>query len=169
MSQRSQSWRLHEAPEFIQKTVADHLELGHLRDVAGSFFRSVDWGERWLLGLFAAEAALLLLVLATRRHGVVQAAIFAACAATVHNAERINAWLAARWRAFAGGPYFDERGRFLGLVLCLPLLVVMAAQLGLYLTYVGREMVRAKRLQLRHEARAQQRREGGAAETRKAR
>lgn len=50
-------------------------------------------------------------------------------AATVYNAQRLNALLGQHWKSFAGQPYFDDQGVFISAVVSAPLLITMFVQL----------------------------------------
>ena len=88
------------------------------------FFHAIDWTEAWLRALLASHAVLLSTVLIYRKSERIQGALFCACTTVVLAAERLNALGNARWESFAGQNYFDERGRFISIVLSTPLLVV---------------------------------------------
>ena len=90
----------------------------------GRFLHAIDWTETWLRALLASHAVLLSTVLIYRKSERIQGALFCACTTVVLAAERLNALGSARWESFAGQNYFDERGRFISIVLSTPLLVV---------------------------------------------
>ena len=83
----------------------------------------------------------------------IQIALFLFIAAAVRAAETINAYASVHWREFATQNYFDRRGVFASVVFCAPLLIVAFGQLMAALHSCSQLIVRAKREQVRAEAR----------------
>lgn len=127
--------------------------FAEFREHAEGFVRAVDWREPWLVGLLAAHAALFAAALRLRRSAGAQIGIFLGAGALVYGAEALNGLLAGRWEAFATQNYFDKAGLFTSVVLSGPLLVCcLLTQVNL-LAIVSRDLVRLKRMELRHRAR----------------
>eukprot|EP00887_Chlorella_sp_A99_P003187 scaffold9.g3187.t1 len=122
-----------------------------------AFAAAVDWSERWIVGLLAAHALLLLVVLARLRSKAVQGAAFFLCGGTIFFAERINRLAGQHWRRFSRHNYFDPQGIFTSALLSVPLLLIMFVVLVNYLVQTSALLVRMKRRELAYRARQQQR------------
>ena len=127
--------------------------FAEFREHAEGFVRAVDWREPWLVGLLAAHFALFTAVIRLRRSAGAQICIFLGAGALIYGAEALNNLLAGRWEAFATQNYFDRAGLFTSVVLSGPLLICcLLTQVNL-LAIVSRDLVRLKRMELRHRAR----------------
>ena len=134
--------------------------FAEFREHAEGFVRAVDWREPWLLGLLAVHCALFMAVVRLRRSAGAQIGIFLGAGALIYGAEALNDLLAGCWEAFATQNYFDRAGLFTSVVLSGPLLVCcLLTQVNL-LAIVSRDLVRLKRMELRHRAREVEERAG---------
>jgi hypothetical protein len=87
------------------------------------FTESVRWSEPFIVGLVAAQAALLAAVVLLRRSHAARAVLFALCAATVFCGRLLNDAGRAWWPAFATQDYFDSQGLFMLVFVCGPLIL----------------------------------------------
>lgn len=79
----------------------------------------------------------------------------------VKSSEWINAWAAREWESFCTQNYFDERGVFISVFLCAPLLVDSFIMLILFLREASQLLVQVKKAELkqkRKDAKAGERR-----------
>ncbi|XP_073052722.1 uncharacterized protein [Primulina eburnea] len=118
------------------------------------FFHAIDWKEPWLICLISFHVFLLLLIFASRKNVNFQMCLFLLALGGVYLAERLNRILAGNWKSFAGQNYFDSHGLFLTVVWSGPLLVMAVLILVNTLFSMCHLMVRWKRAELRHRARA---------------
>ncbi|KAG6419835.1 hypothetical protein SASPL_116347 [Salvia splendens] len=118
------------------------------------FFHAIDWKERWLICLLSFHAILLLLVFVSRRNINFQMFLFLAALGGVYLAERLNRILASNWKSFAGQNYLDANGVFLSVLWSGPLLVIAIIILVNTLFSLCYLVVRWKRAELKHRARA---------------
>ncbi|TQD94907.1 hypothetical protein C1H46_019453 [Malus baccata] len=82
--------------------------------------------------------------------------LFSEGVAGVYLAERLNTFLRANWKSFAGQDYFDEGGVFLSTLWSGPLLIIAIIILVNTLFSLCRLIVKWKRAELRHRARLSQ-------------
>jgi len=97
--------------------------------LSAAFASAVDWSETWIRGVLAAELALFLLVLLTRKMFYTQCCIFLLICGLVFASETLNTHLGARWKEFARQNYFDEHGVFMATLYAGPLLCIAFVQL----------------------------------------
>eukprot|EP00611_Tribonema_gayanum_P002759 TRINITY_DN12092_c0_g1_i1.p1 TRINITY_DN12092_c0_g1~~TRINITY_DN12092_c0_g1_i1.p1 ORF type:complete len:162 (+),score=54.72 TRINITY_DN12092_c0_g1_i1:175-660(+) len=123
-----------------------------------AFCAAVDWSETWIQAILCFHAAVAAAALLSRNRLNCQISLFLTICALVRGAEWANAHAARRWSAFARQNYFDERGVFVGVVWCAPLLLVLLGMLLGFVVRSARLLVAVKRAQLRRElaARKQQ-------------
>jgi Transmembrane protein 18 len=91
--------------------------------VVGDFIDSVRWGEPFILGLCAAQVAMLWAVAAFRRRPAVQAGLLIVCATVAFAGRWLNGIGSRRWPAFATQDYFDSAGMFMLIFVSGPLIV----------------------------------------------
>jgi len=113
------------------------------------FAAAVRWTEPLVLGLLAAQLALLAAAVLTRKRWNVQTGIFVAALGMVYAAERINALGAAHWRKFATQNYFDKRGVFMSALWSAPLMLTACAVMVLAVVTSADLLVQVKRAQLK--------------------
>lgn len=79
----------------------------------------------------------------------------------VRSAEYINAWAAKEWQSFCTQNYFDQRGIFISIFLCAPLLIDSFMMLVMFLLEAAQLLVQVKKAELkkkRNDAKASERR-----------
>ncbi|KAK7277335.1 hypothetical protein RIF29_18486 [Crotalaria pallida] len=118
------------------------------------FFHAIDWKEPWLMGLGAFHVVLLLLVIISRKNTNFQMCLFLLTLAGVYFAESLNSFLGKNWRSFSGQNYFDPSGVFMSVLWSGPLLVHAMIILINTLFSLCYLIVKWKRAELRHRARA---------------
>ncbi|XP_073287627.1 uncharacterized protein [Primulina huaijiensis] len=118
------------------------------------FFHAINWKEPWLICLISIHVFLLLVTFASRKNVNFQMCLFLLALGGVYLAERLNSFLAGNWRSFAGQNYFDPHGLFLSVLWSGPLLVIAVLILVNTLFSTCQLIVRWKRAELRHRARA---------------
>ena len=94
-----------------------------------AFKTAVNWDEWFLMPLLGIYITLFLLVLLTRNNINFQFIIFTAIFVVVLCAQWINRICAENWRSFATQNYFQDRGTFVAVFLCAPLLAIATVQL----------------------------------------
>ncbi|KAI3937377.1 hypothetical protein MKW98_001948 [Papaver atlanticum] len=156
--------------EELKSAMKEHIEFmsdlverssGELRtglqpavDIFIGFFHAIDWKEPWLIGLILFHVALLLTTILSRKNINFQMCLFLVALAGVYFAENINTILASNWKSFAGQNYFDPRGIFLSVLWSGPLLIISIIVLVNTLFSLCQLMVKWKRAELKHKARA---------------
>ncbi|XP_073135235.1 uncharacterized protein [Henckelia pumila] len=118
------------------------------------FFHAINWKEPWLICLVSFHVFLLLLTFLSRKNINFQMCLFLLALGGVYLAERLNHFLAGNWKSFAGQNYFDPQGLFLSVLWSGPLLVIAVLILVNTLFSMCHLIVRWKRAELRHRARA---------------
>ncbi|MCL7030625.1 hypothetical protein MKW94_027859 [Papaver nudicaule] len=118
------------------------------------FFHAIDWKEPWLIGLLSFHVALLLTIIFSRKNINVQTSLFLVALVGVYFAESMNTFLGSNWKSFAGQNYFDKHGVFLSALWSGPLLVISIVILVNMLFSLCQVMVKWKRAELKHKARA---------------
>ncbi|KAI3987824.1 hypothetical protein MKX01_020938 [Papaver californicum] len=118
------------------------------------FFHAIDWKEPWLVGLLSFHVALLLTIILSRKNINVQTSLFLVALVGVYFAESMNTFLGSNWKSFAEQNYFDKRGVFLSALWAGPLLVISIVILVNMLFSLCQVMVKWKRAELQHKARA---------------
>ncbi|XP_061344758.1 uncharacterized protein LOC133290654 isoform X2 [Gastrolobium bilobum] len=117
------------------------------------FFHAIDWKEPWLMGLLAFHVMFLLVVIISRKNTNFQMCLFLLTSG-VYLAERLNDVLGKNWKSFSGQNYFDTSGLFMSVLWSGPLLVIAMIILINTLLSLCYLIVRWKRAELRHRARA---------------
>ncbi|KAK7271023.1 hypothetical protein RJT34_26603 [Clitoria ternatea] len=123
------------------------------------FFHAIDWKEPWLIGLLTFHVVLLLVVISSRKKTNFQMFLFLLTLAGVYFAESLNRSLGKNWKSFAGQNYFDPNGLFMSVLWSGPLLVISMIILINTLFSLCYLIVRWKRAELRHRARAASRKQ----------
>jgi len=127
-------------------------ETTFYEDAVG-FYHAVDWSERWIQALGAFHLVAWLLVFFTRRQNEMQMVLLIVILGLVYSAEWINKYAAARWDQFATQKYFDDRGVFVSVTFCAPLLLLAFCILINALRSAMTLLVEVKKLQFQTEAR----------------
>ncbi|XP_024146998.1 transmembrane protein 18 [Oryzias melastigma] len=122
-----------------------------------TFLLSVQWSERWLVGLLLFHLLCLLLTVVTCRYYKAQICHFLLIVGLVYCAEYLNELAAMNWRAFSNFQYFDSMGMFISLVFSIPLLfnAMIIVMVWVYRTFST--MTELKTLQLKRKAQRQRR------------
>ncbi|KAG6406046.1 hypothetical protein SASPL_133642 [Salvia splendens] len=110
--------------------------------------------EPWLIRLLSFYVILLVVVVVSRRNINFQMFLFLLALGGVYLAERLNQVLGSNWESFAGQNYFDANGLFLSVLWSGPLLVIAIIILVNTLFSLCYLIVRWKRAELKHRARA---------------
>ncbi|WJX39010.1 hypothetical protein P8452_26603 [Trifolium repens] len=118
------------------------------------FFHAIDWKEPWLLGLLTFHVVLLLVTIISRRNTNFQMFLFLLTLAGVYLAERLNSFLGENWKNFSSQNYFDPSGVFMSVLWSGPLLALAMIILINTLFSLCYLIVKWKRAELRHRARA---------------
>ncbi|KAG4941510.1 hypothetical protein JHK87_045381 [Glycine soja] len=118
------------------------------------FFHAIDWKEPWLMGLLGFHVVLLLVAIISRKKTNFQMFLFLLTLAGVYFAESLNRFLGKNWKSFSSQNYFDPRGLFMSVLWSGPLLVISMIILINTLFSLCYMIVRWKRAELRHRARA---------------
>ncbi|CAL5203373.1 unnamed protein product [Lathyrus oleraceus] len=118
------------------------------------FFHAIDWKEPWLLGLLSFYVVLLLVTIISRKNTNFQMCLFLLTLAGVYLAERLNSFLGGNWKSFSSQNYFDPSGVFISVLWSGPLLVLAMIILINTLFSLCYLIVKWKRAELRHRARA---------------
>ncbi|XP_058787323.1 uncharacterized protein LOC131661732 [Vicia villosa] len=118
------------------------------------FFHAIDWKEPWLLGLLTFYVVLLLVTIISRKNPNFQMCLFFLTLAGVYLAERLNSFLGGHWKSFSSQNYFDPSGVFMSVLWSGPLLALAMIILINTLFSLCYLIVKWKRAELRHRARA---------------
>lgn len=118
------------------------------------FFYAIDWKEPWLMALLGFHVVLLLVTIISRKKTNFQMFLFLLTLAGVYLAERLNRFLGKNWKSFSSQNYFDPSGLFMSVLWSGPLLVISMIILINTLFSLCYLIVRWKRAELRHRARA---------------
>ncbi|XP_075509356.1 uncharacterized protein LOC142545839 [Primulina tabacum] len=141
--------------DLVEKLTAElRSELKPAYENFLGFFHAINWKEPWLICLISIHVFLLLVTFASRKNVNFQMCLFLLALGGVYLAERLNSFLAGNWRSFAGQDYFDPHGLFLSVLWSGPLLVIAVLILVNTLFSMCHLIVRWKRAELRHRARA---------------
>jgi hypothetical protein len=131
---------------FLQKGPQTLLEQFH------AFRYAIRWTEPFVVGLIFFQMVLLVAALGVSRRGVGIAprlVLMVTIGAIVRGAEYINAYCAKNWEAIATQNYFDTRGIFISVMLCIPLLVDCFIMLLFFLREASTLLVQVKRAELK--------------------
>lgn len=112
-----------------------------------AFKAAVNWEEWFLLPLLGIYISLFMIVILCRNNVNVQMVIFTSIFVVVLCAQWINAICAENWESFATQDYFQDRGTFVAVFLCVPLLFIATVQLIIFLVLAGRTLVEVKKLE----------------------
>ncbi|XP_058724836.1 uncharacterized protein LOC131596251 [Vicia villosa] len=118
------------------------------------FFHSIDWKEPWLLGLLTFHVVLLLVTIISRKNTNFQMCLFLLTLGGVYLTERLNSLLRGNWKSFSSQNYFDPSGVFMSVLWSGPLLALAMIILINTLFSLCYMIVKWKRAELRHRARA---------------
>eukprot|EP00811_Abedinium_folium_P010802 NODE_19995_length_818_cov_7.960926.p2 GENE.NODE_19995_length_818_cov_7.960926~~NODE_19995_length_818_cov_7.960926.p2 ORF type:complete len:170 (+),score=49.77 NODE_19995_length_818_cov_7.960926:135-644(+) len=137
-------------PDAVRALINGQSTGSSFYNDAMGFYHAVSWAkDRWIFGVFALQALVLLVVLLQRRRLAVLGTVFLLNAVVLGLAERINGLGRTHWRSFSTQMYFDEGGVFVGVILCAPLLLMQLAILVCLLVDASRLLVTVKRAEIR--------------------
>ena len=117
-----------------------------------AFRHAITWSEPFILSILAFQIVMFGLSLFVARRNVGLApriTMLVFVGAVVRSAEYINQYAAEHWQSFCTQNYFDQRGIFISLFLCAPLLVDSFLMLVLYLREAAVLLVQVKKAQLK--------------------
>eukprot|EP00897_Mesotaenium_endlicherianum_P006917 jgi/Mesen1/6253/ME000323S05380 len=140
--------------DTLRTKFKEFSEGGSATDAFFAFINAVDWTEPWLIGLLSSLALLLLISIFTRQRSNLQMTIFCLTLFSIYLAEHINGAAARHWKSFSRHNYFDPQGIFISAVFSGPLLIISLVVLINTLRNLVELMVKWKRAELRHKARA---------------
>jgi hypothetical protein len=115
---------------------------------------AVDWTEPWLIHFMAFHIVFVVVLIATRKQGNTQAALFFGTLASVYFTERLNAFLIHHWCNFAMQSYFDSHGVFISTVWSGPLLLISTLILVNSMVTMTQMLIQWKQAELKHKVRA---------------
>lgn len=118
------------------------------------FITSIDWSEKWLMGLMLVHVLVFTTTILTRNHGNFQAVLFFILLMLVYVSENINEVAAKHYRYFSRQQYFDSKGLFISVIFSIPLLINCLLMVCNWLYASGTLMVKLKRAQLRERLRS---------------
>ncbi|KAK9058780.1 hypothetical protein SSX86_023623 [Deinandra increscens subsp. villosa] len=146
---------LDQMQEIVEK-ISSELRIGMqpAMDNFVGFFHAIDWKEPWLVGVMVFHLTVLITIVTSRKNINFQMYLFLLSLAGVYLAERLNTVLSDNWKSFAGQNYFDRHGVFLSVLWSGPLLVFATIILVNTLFSLCHLIVKWKRAELRHRARA---------------
>ncbi|CAJ1947888.1 unnamed protein product [Sphenostylis stenocarpa] len=141
--------------DLVQKFSSD-LRVGFrpAYDNFMGFIHAVDWKEPWIMGLVGFHAVLVLVTIISRKKTDFQMFLFLLTLAGVYLAETLNKFLGKNWKSFSGQNYFDPSGLFMSILWSGPLLIISMIILINTLVSLCYLIVKWKRAELRHRARA---------------
>lgn len=141
--------------DLVQKISSElRSNLRPAKDNFLGFFHAIDWKEPWLLGLLTFHVLLLLMIIVSRKNTNFQMFLFLLALAGVYLAERLNSILGENWKSFSSQNYFDPSGVFMSVLWSGPLLAFSMIILINTLFSLCYLIVKWKRAELRHRARA---------------
>jgi len=143
---------LREVLQGLKKKWAEFQNEEPLWSVVMGFVHAIDWKERWIQALLAAQVGLLLVTVLTRKHATIQGTIFVAAMTVVYKGELLNELARKHWQEFSQQDYFDRPGIFFNVMISAPLLLGMFIIVINYLLACVGLLVKAKRMQIRHQA-----------------
>mmetsp|Transcript_8095 Transcript_8095/g.20173 ORF Transcript_8095/g.20173 Transcript_8095/m.20173 type:complete len:193 (-) Transcript_8095:141-719(-) len=144
------------APDALQDIIESTLKgsgaytQGFWEDVQ-AFVHAIDWAkDQWIFWLFAAEAAMLLIVALNRNRWEVLSVVFMLNAALLFFAERLNTLARRHWQSFSSQQYFDEHGSFASVIVGVPVLLAQLAIVICLLRQAACMVIKVKRIELRN-------------------
>uniref|UniRef100_A0A7R9ZM62 Transmembrane protein 18 n=1 Tax=Craspedostauros australis TaxID=1486917 RepID=A0A7R9ZM62_9STRA len=117
-----------------------------------AFRAAISWSEPFILGVVVFQIVMFLLVLwmaRPQRTAAARLSFLVFIAIIVRTAEYTNAWADRNWESFATQNYFDDKGFFMGTMVCGPLLVDSLIMLIMYVREAASLLVEVKTRELR--------------------
>eukprot|EP00927_Polykrikos_kofoidii_P075885 TRINITY_DN72410_c0_g1_i1.p1 TRINITY_DN72410_c0_g1~~TRINITY_DN72410_c0_g1_i1.p1 ORF type:complete len:196 (-),score=24.39 TRINITY_DN72410_c0_g1_i1:51-557(-) len=120
-----------------------------------AFTHAISWDkDLWIFGIFGAEALMLIVICLCRRSWETLSVLFAGNMLILFAGEYLNTFAAKHWESFSSQMYFDPHGAFVSVIVGLPLIILQLLIVILILKEACSMVVKVKRLELRHNARA---------------
>jgi hypothetical protein len=124
-----------------------------------AFRHAITWSEPFILSLVAFQILMILACLFVSRKNRSMASrliVMVFIGITVRMGERLNRLGARHWQSFSTQNYFDQRGIFVSVMLCAPLLMDCLLMLFCYLREASQLLVQVKATQIQRQRRQQQ-------------
>ena len=143
----------HERLRKLSKEI--NLELGkNAFDIAKqnwiAFYRAINWLEPFIISIIAFHLLCIVVIVKYRTIERVQCLMFICLSFLSFSLERMNKFLSKNWAQIGiGQNYFDHRGVFMSSMVSMPLIGCLIVVLVNFLRIVVREMVKAKRAQMK--------------------
>jgi len=122
-----------------------------------AFRQAISWSEPFILCLVAIQLFIFLFSIwsSHRDRGLApRMVLMLSIAGLVRGAEYINRWASHNWESFATQNYFDERGIFVSIMLCAPLLLDSLVMLLLFLREASQLLIAVKTAELKKQKKA---------------
>jgi TRAP-type uncharacterized transport system fused permease subunit len=117
-----------------------------------AFRQAITWSEPFILALAAFQLVMFVLCLwASRRDAGLTSRIvlMVTIAVLVKSAEYLNQTAGEHWESFATQNYFDDRGVFVAIMFCSPLLLDSFIMLVMFLREAGQLLIHVKRAEIK--------------------
>jgi TRAP-type uncharacterized transport system fused permease subunit len=125
-----------------------------------AFRHAITWSEPFIICLVVFQVVIFgLTIFVGRRDGglVPRVALMILIGGLVRSAEWINRWASEEWKSFCTQNYFDQKGIFVSIFLCAPLLIDSFIMLVLFLREAALLLVQVKRKELKNKGKASRR------------
>lgn len=116
-----------------------------------AFRSAITWREPFVLSLLAFQVAMFCVCMfVSRKNASLASRLVVMCVigAVVRGSEYINRFGAMHWQEFATQNYFDERGVFISIMLCAPLLLDSFIMLSMFVKEAGQLLIQVKRTEI---------------------
>jgi TRAP-type uncharacterized transport system fused permease subunit len=117
-----------------------------------AFRQAITWSEPFILALAAFQLVMFLLCLFASRKNAglpLRIVLMVTIAVLVKSAEYLNQTAGEHWESFATQNYFDERGVFVAITFCSPLLLDSFLMLVMFLREAGQLLVQVKTAEIK--------------------
>ena len=117
-----------------------------------AFRHAISWSEPFVLSLVAFHVVMFFLCVWVSRKSrglTPRIGVMVFIAVLVRMAERLNGIAARHWQSFATQNYFDQKGIFVSIMLCTPLLFDSLVMLLIYLREASQLLVQVKTHQIK--------------------
>ncbi|XP_022343614.2 transmembrane protein 18-like [Crassostrea virginica] len=123
-----------------------------------TYIATIDWTEKWLIGLMMFHITCFFLIIVTRRSGFLQAIIFVTLLLSVYFAENLNELAANNWQTFSKEQYFDSNGLFFSTVYSTPVLFNCLLLLFIWMSNLGAAVSDMRKMKMNAKKRAEEKR-----------
>ena len=127
------------------------------------FLNTIDWSERWLIGLIVFHLTTTTLILLTSRTSNFQIVLFFILLTLCYASERLNELGSRYWRYFSMEQYFDSDGIFIGVVFSGPIILNSCLLLLLWLYESYLMIINVVKLKKKAHLRSEEKRKEAAA------